>query len=117
MTSITKAYGGFLRVRAWCFFAAVPLVALGADGAPPTIADKQLPAEAVKVEIFEGIPDQNSWDFATPGLEESYTEPAFGFVVTPKKYSSHGINVDRATPFLFRASARVALSAGEHRIL
>jgi hypothetical protein len=87
------------------------------QGTAPDVDATKLPADAVKVEIIEGVPDQNSWDFTPPEPGETYTEPAFGFVVSPAKYSNRGVRVDRAVPFLFRASGRVALPEGEHRVL
>jgi len=35
----------------------------------------------------------------------------------PTRYSNKGIKLDRGAPFLFRASAKVTLPAGEHRLL
>ncbi len=107
---------GLVRSCACCILAALPVLTLGA-AAVPNVDHAKLPAEAVKVEIFEDIPDQNSWDFTPLAPSESYSEPAFGFVVTPTKYSSHGLKEDRPAPFLFRASARVTLPGGEHRLL
>ena len=76
-----------------------------------------LPAGAVKVEIIEGLPDEMSWKFSPPPAAESYTELAFGFPAVPNKYSNKGIKTDRAVPFLLRATARVTLPEGEHRLL
>jgi hypothetical protein len=75
------------------------------------------PERAVQIEILEGAPDQTNWDFTFPNATATYTEPAFGFVVMPTKYSPRGIKLDRAAPFLFRATAQVTLPKGEHRLL
>jgi hypothetical protein len=75
------------------------------------------PDRAVQIEILEGAPDQTNWDFTVPAVTETYTEPAFGFVVVPTKYSARGIKLDRAAPFLFRATAQITLAKGEHRLL
>src|SRR5438034_5706880 len=92
---------------------------LPAQTSPPGARAESSPAvpESVRVEIFEGIPDQTSWDFPTPVLSESYREPAFGFVIMPTKYSACGVRVDRSAPFLFRASADLQLPEGDHRLL
>jgi hypothetical protein len=84
---------------------------------PPAPTD--LPPDAVRVEIFEGIPDQTSWSFADslPAVPESYTEPVFGFAAMPTKYSPRGVKLDRGLPFLLRASGRVALPRGDLRLL
>jgi hypothetical protein len=74
-------------------------------------------AGAVRVEIFESIPDETNWKFAPGKASESYSETAFGFSSMPTRYSAKGIKVDRGAPFLFRASATVNLPSGERRIL
>ena len=88
-----------------------------APAGPPTPAD--LPADAVRVEIIEGLPDQTSWDFtdSLPAVTESYTEAVFAFAAMPTKYSPHAIRFDRGLPFLLRASGRVTLPRGELRLL
>ena len=87
---------------------------------PPVPA--ALPVNAVQVEIFDGLPDESSWNFSAGGTNdtrtpERYTEPVFGFAVFPTRYSNRGIKVDRLPPFLFRASARVTLPKGEPQLL
>ena len=104
--------------RAWAVASVLWAVGLrAAQFSPPAVDALLLPEKEVRVELIEGIPDRNSWDFAPPVPAESYTEPAFGFVATPTKYSARGIKLDRAAPFLFRAAARVTLPRGDHRIL
>jgi hypothetical protein len=92
---------------------------LGLSGA--LVADASTPAitvtNGVQVELVEGIPDQASWDFTNAAAAEVYFEPAFGFIAVPGKYSPRGVKVDRAYPFLFRASSRLTLTSGEHRLL
>ncbi len=72
---------------------------------------------AVSVEIVEGIPDQTSWNFTAGSPSESYMEPAFFFSTMPSRYSPRGVKVDRGQPFLFRASGKVRLPTGDHRLL
>jgi len=90
---------------------------LGADTNAPLVSAHDLPRDVVRIEILEGLPDQPGWNFTNPPVNETYSEPAFGFVVLPTKYSARGIKVDRKAPFLFRASANVVLPKGEQRIL
>jgi hypothetical protein len=71
----------------------------------------------VRVEILENIPDQLSWEFDSTVPTETYTEPAFGFSAMPARYTARGVKADRSSPFLFRATASVALPKGEHRLL
>ena len=91
--------------------------AAATDTLPSEIAQNQLPADTVRVDIMEGMPDQTSWNFKTPEPSETYFEPAFGFSAMPSKYSASGVKADRGQPFLFRASGKVRLPAGEHRLL
>ncbi len=106
------------------FFAlasALFLTSLHAETNAPAIRardlPRDLPRDTVRVEIFEGLPDEAKWTFTNPPVSETYSEPAFGFMVLPTKYSAHGIKVDRKAPFLFRASARVTLPPGEQQLL
>jgi hypothetical protein len=50
-------------------------------------------------------------------VTETYEEELFGLVDLPQKYISTGVRADRAFPTLVRASARVALPVGRHRVL
>src|SRR5687767_7083271 len=88
-----------------------------AETNPPAVMASDFPSGLVRVEIFEGLPDQPGWNFTNPPVSETYTEPALGFVVLPTKYSAKGIKVDRKAPFLFRASAKVILPEGNQRLL
>ena len=74
-------------------------------------------ADTVRVEVLEGLPDEPKWQATNPPVSETYSEPAFAFVVLPTKYSAKGIKIDRKAPFLLRASARVTFPAGEQQIL
>jgi len=77
----------------------------------------KLPKDAVRVELFEGIGTTANWNFTVGAPVETYTEPAFGFVGVPQKYTDRGVRADRSNPFLLRASALVKLPAGEHKFL
>jgi Protein of unknown function (DUF1553)/Protein of unknown function (DUF1549)/PA14 domain len=79
-------------------------------------ADTRTPP-AVEVEILEGIPDKQAWDYGKPKVSETYSEPAFGMAVVPGKFSPQGIILDRSNPFVLRATGSVTLPAGEHRFL
>jgi hypothetical protein len=83
----------------------------------PKIDVTVLPKDAVLVEIVEDIPTTANWNF-TPGKPvESFTVPAFGLIDVPKKYSEHGVVLDRSPAFMVRAASQVTLPAGEHKIL
>ncbi|HSH92645.1 MAG TPA: LamG-like jellyroll fold domain-containing protein, partial [Roseimicrobium sp.] len=81
------------------------------------VAAKDLPADAVRVEIVENIGGNASWSFVAPPPVETYLEPAFGFGALPQKYTDKGVRADRSAPFMVRAAAKVKLGAGEHRLL
>jgi hypothetical protein len=77
-----------------------------------------LPAVKVLVEICEsGIPRNGDWPAEAVVATESFTEDAFGLFELPQKYISTGVRADRAFPTLVRASARVSLPPGKHRLL
>ena len=83
--------------------------------AKPDLA--KLPKDAVQVELFEGIGTTANWNFTVGAPVETYSEPAFGFVGLPQKYTERGVRADRSNPFLLRATALVKLPAGEHKFL
>jgi len=85
--------------------------------APPIPTD--LPADAVRVEVIDGLADQTSWSLldSLPAIGETYSEPVFGFAGMPTKYSPRAVKLDRGLPFLLRASGRVTLPRGELRLL
>jgi hypothetical protein len=85
---------------------------------PPAVVDvAKLPAGKVLVDICESIPAKNSWPALQPAATESYTEDVFGFFELPHKYTDTGVRTDRPIPSIMRASAKVTLPAGKHRLL
>ena len=71
----------------------------------------------VLVEICEsGVPRDHSWP-TDPIVTERHSEEVFGLFELPHKYVSTGVRADRAFPTFVRASAKVRLPAGEHRLL
>jgi hypothetical protein len=82
-----------------------------------TAAEPSPSSPDLRVDIFEGIPNEANWDFSASTPSETYSEQAFGFFTMPTRYSNRGVKTDRGRPFLFRASARLALPAGDHRLL
>ncbi|HUG18206.1 MAG TPA: DUF1553 domain-containing protein [Planctomycetaceae bacterium] len=81
------------------------------------IADEDLPAGQVLVEVHEGIPDVKNWEFRIPEASESFLTNWLTFPEIPRKYSSRGIQIDRSNPVLIRAHCMLRLPAGEHRVL
>ena len=84
----------------------------------PMAYASDLPAGKVLVEICEeNIPKNGEWPAPGVPATETFTEDAFGLFELPQKYVSTGVRADRAFPTLVRASARVTLPAGRHRVL
>ena len=71
---------------------------------PLLILCASLPAEEVRVEILEGVPDKKGWDFAPPAPVDAVREPAFALVGVPHKFSAKGHVLDRSNPLVLRAA-------------
>jgi hypothetical protein len=84
--------------------------------ASPVLAAVESPGRVLVEICEEGVPTDNSWP-SRPRVTESYEEDLFGLFALPQKYISTGIRADRAFPTLVRASARVTLPIGQHRVL
>ncbi len=85
---------------------------------PPAVVDvAEIPAGKVLMQICEQVPAKNSWPALQPAATETYTEDVFGFFELPQKYIDTGVRVDRPIPSILRASAKVTLPAGKHRLL
>jgi len=85
---------------------------------PPAVVDvAKIPAGKVLVQLCENVPPKNSWPAIQPAATESYQEEVFGFFETPHKYVDTGVRADRSIPYVLRASAKVTLPAGKHRLL
>ena len=101
------------RRRVWfanSILAGAGVLAWLAAAAPAADADG-----IVSVEIFEDLPQEQWLDPA--GLEplSAYTEPAFGFVQIPKRFSRNALALDRSEPFTLKATLSRALPAGKYR--
>src|SRR5258706_12784799 len=72
-------------------------------------------AARVRVELFENVPSGSEFDLAGQQPVERYTEPAFGFVRVPTKYSDNALALDRSTPFVLRATFEREFPAGERQ--
>jgi len=81
------------------------------------IPDAELPADAVLVELLEGVPAKTSWDFPRTRPVERWRQPAAAWAGLPRRYSSEGLIIDRPSPFLLRARARIGLPAGKYKFI
>ncbi|CAN5564679.1 DUF1553 domain-containing protein [soil metagenome] len=85
---------------------------------PPAVDVTQIPRGKVLVQLCTtDLPDKNAWPDVPPPSSETYLEDCFGFFDVPQFYTDDGVRGERANPFLLRASAKVTLPPGEHRIL
>jgi hypothetical protein len=68
----------------------------------------------VRVEIYESLAPGSE---PAPSGEASYryTEPAFGFVKLPVKYSAEALPLDRSVPFVLRAAYERVVPPGAYR--
>jgi len=81
-----------------------------------------LPAAAgagspVQIELLEGTVKDLTWDLSKTKVTEQFSEPAFGLVAVPAKYSERGTVIDRSSPFVVRATQQVVLPAGAYKLL
>jgi hypothetical protein len=85
---------------------------------PPAVVEvAKIPAGKILVQICENVPPKNSWPAIQPPESEHYEEDVFGFFELPHKYVDTGVREDRPIPSIMRASAKVELPAGKHRLL
>ncbi|MGH9672369.1 MAG: hypothetical protein ACRD44_04255, partial [Bryobacteraceae bacterium] len=71
-------------------------------------------AQPVRVELFENVLAGSEFEIRDRQPAERYSEPAYGFVRTPIRYSSSAIPLDRSVPFVLRAAYERTLPAGPH---
>ncbi len=78
----------------------------------------KLPKGRVLLELCEnGLPDKNAWPAEALQATETAQAEAFGLFDLPHRYTDTGVRADRANPLFLRASARVRIPAGTHRLL
>lgn len=82
----------------------------------PPVFTMNLPKDAVRCEIIEGVPGY-TWNFVAGEPSETWTEPAFGLGKLPGKYNARGVRADRTPIFLVRLAAKVKLPKGEQQLL
>ncbi|MFT7172074.1 MAG: hypothetical protein ACI9NQ_000283 [Paracoccaceae bacterium] len=87
--------------------------------APPTGPNPEnIPTDSVLIEICtKGIPAGKAWPKKHPTATETFTRSHFAFPTLPFHYVATGVRGDRKSPFLLRASSRITLPPGTHRLL
>ncbi len=86
-----------------------------AGGLMLALAAVSFAQSTVNVELFEKVPSGSEFALSGQQPTESYTEPAFGFVRVPAKFSDNALALDRSTPFILRATFERAFPAGERQ--
>lgn len=76
-----------------------------------------LPKDRVLVEVFEGLPDDWSWEFTSPQPSERWEDERFALSAAPQKYGEHGTRIDRGSPHVLWLTSEMELPAGEQRLL
>lgn len=74
-------------------------------------------AEAVKLELFEDLPEKSSWSAPAHEPATLWAIPALGITRLPAKYSERGIEIDRSNPCAIRGSAMLRVPAGSNRLI
>ncbi|MGE3819183.1 MAG: DUF1553 domain-containing protein [Isosphaeraceae bacterium] len=93
------------RPRAW---SSICLAIL----AIPTVAHA-----GADVTLWEKLPKGWGWEVPNGEPADRFEAPALGFVRLPAKYDARGIESDRSSPFLLRATATLNRPAGEYRLI
>ncbi len=83
----------------------------------PAVNIAAIPQGEILVHIFENIPDNRSWQRRSATLTDQFMKTSFAFVDIPRKYSNEGLRMNRSNPYLLRATGKVILPQGTHRIL
>src|SRR4051794_28367598 len=74
-------------------------------------------SDAVRVEIWEGLPEPWAWQVTAGEPSDTYTTPALGISRVPARYNERGIEVDRSNPFALHAEATFTVPPGPGRFL
>ena len=78
---------------------------------------RQFPHDRVRVEIVEGVPDADTWDFDMHGPRRVIDTDFFAMKNLPRRYNPQGLIDDRELPLLLHLSSRVELPAGAYEFI
>jgi hypothetical protein len=81
------------------------------------VTNVPIPPGQVLAEVFEGLPDQWSWDFVYPQPSERWTQDRLAMSALPNKYGEHGTRIDRGSPHILMLTTEAELPTGPQRIL
>lgn len=83
----------------------------------PTEPPADLSTEHLTVQVFEGLPAADSWNFAVDEPTETFTQDYAAFLAVPHKYSANGLRVDRSNPFLLRCWLKLEIAEGTQLLM
>ena len=84
-----------------------------ASNTTPTGTEKD--SSHLEVNLYENLDSKHLFDLTTAEKTLSYTEPAFGFVTVPTKYSRNALPLDRSTPFALETSLEKQFPPGRYQ--
>ncbi|MFG0333682.1 MAG: DUF1553 domain-containing protein [Maioricimonas sp. JB049] len=77
----------------------------------------EVPDDAVRVELLEGVPVERSWDFRMREPTHVMDIPAFAVSDLPRKYNERGQIADRRVPWLLHMTSRIHFEPGEYELV
>jgi hypothetical protein len=86
------------------------LASLGGGSPAPAV-------DAVRVEIWEDLPESWDWRPTADGPADRFEAAAMAFPRLPSRYSDRGIELDRSGPFALRAETTLRAPAGSYRLI
>ncbi len=75
------------------------------------------PSNRVQIDVFEEVADTGNWQFLPSDRHAAYQSDVFVLTQLPRKHNDKAVIVDRRTPLLVHAYARVTIPAGPCEIL
>ncbi len=113
----TKATAAWILCSLLAFLAAPIDMRADEPREADSVAAGDIATDAVLVEIYEGLPTADTWEFELATPTESFTQTGFALADLPKKYTSSGVIADRSNPFLVRLSLKQRVAAGQSDLL
>ncbi|MBI1903840.1 MAG: DUF1553 domain-containing protein [Planctomycetia bacterium] len=83
---------------------------------PETIDPAALPADAVLLEVLEGV-QEHSWNLRRATETMTATLPAMAMTAVPHKYNARGVIDDRTNPYVVRLQVKRQYVGGKYRLL
>ena len=82
-----------------------------------TAAGELATDDHVQYDVFEGVAIAKSWTFVPTQRQPLYASDVFALTELTRKYDEHGVILDRPTPLLVQAYARIELPPGKHQLM